>query len=325
MRVFFAVLAAIFIVSTGAMAQPAVKAPVDAAAATAAAPAKFVPSVTNVIGEAHDWYYGFQPDVTELSHHMQDFHTYLLYIISAITIVVMALIAYIIFRFRASKNPVPSKTTHNTLLEVIWTVIPIIIIVIIIVPSIKLLYYSDRVEKADLTVKIIGYQWYWSYELPDQKVAEFESRVIPEAKLQPGQRRLMDVDEPLLLPVGKVVRILTTGDPNGVIHAWGVAGLSYKRDAIPGRINEGWLKIDKPGIYYGDCYQLCGVDHAFMPIKVIGVSEEEFNRWVISKGGQPAANQNEVTVSSSNPGKHESDAALTTKPEATAGQPAQKK
>lgn len=261
----------------------------DAAApAAAAAPIKFTPSVTNVIGEPHEWGTNMQEGYNSFESKMRGFHIYMLWIIIPITIFVLLLIAYIVIRFNAKANPTPSKTTHNTMLEIIWTVIPILIVVAITIPSIKLLYYADRTEKADMTLKVVGYQWYWSYELPDQKVAEFESHVIPEEKLQQGQRRLFDVDEPLVLPVGKTVRVLVTADPLGVIHSWGVPGLAFKRDAIPGRINEGWFKIEKPGIYYGECYQLCGVDHAFMPIKIIAVSNDEFKQWVTSKGGQPA-------------------------------------
>ncbi len=257
----------------------------------------FSSSVTNIIGAPHEWGWNYQPRVTELAQKMYEFNTYLNYIISGIVLVVLALIFYIVVRFRASKNPVPSKTTHNTLLEIIWTVIPIIVVIAIVVPSIRLLYYVDRTEHADMTLKVVGYQWYWSYELPDQGVKEFESRLIPEDKLTKGQLRLMEVDEPLLLPVGKTVRVLVTADPLGVIHAWGIAGLAFKRDAVPGRINEGWLKIEKPGIYYGECYQLCGVDHAFMPIKIIGVSQEEFDQWVASKGGKlPTVNGKPQTV-----------------------------
>jgi len=281
-----------------------------------AAPAAFMPSVTNVIGAPHNWGWDFQPDVTPLSHHMHVFNTYITYIIAIITLVVLSLITYIIIRFHHKRNPVPSKTAHNTLLEIIWTTIPIIVVIAIVIPSIKLLYYADRTEKADMTLKVVGYQWYWSYELPDQKVKEFESRVIPEDKLLPGQRRLMEVDDPLVLPVGKTVRVLVTADPLGVIHSWGVPGLSFKRDAMPGRINEGWIRIEQPGIYYGECYQLCGVDHAFMPIKIIGVTPEEFDRWVVSKQGTPGYASNELTVSTSTPGKNAGDADATTSPKA---------
>lgn len=242
--------------------------------------------VTKHIAAPHAWGWFFQDDSSELGAKMVDFHNYVFAIITVITIVVIGLMAYIIIKFRARPGRQPSKTTHNTLLEVIWTTIPILIVVAIIIPSVKLLYYVDKTEEADLTLKVTGYQWYWGYELPDYGVAEFESRIIPEKDLKKGDLRLLEVDEPLVLPVGKTVRVLVTGDPNGVIHAWGIASLKFKRDTIPGRVNEGWIKIDEPGIYYGQCYELCGPEHAFMPIKIVAVKEAEFNEWVLSKGGK---------------------------------------
>lgn len=234
---------------------------------------------------ATPWGWFFQPDSSELGQRMVDFHNYVFAIITVITIVVIGLMAYIIVKFSAKRGHKPSKTTHNTLLEVVWTVIPIIIVVAIIVPSMKLLYYVDTVEDADLTVKVVGYQWYWGYELPDYGVEEFESRIIPEKDLKEGQLRLLEVDEPLYLPVGKTVKVLVTGDPNGVIHAWGIPSLKFKRDTVPGRTNEGWIKIEEEGTYYGQCYELCGPEHAYMPIMIKAVSEAEFNDWITKKGG----------------------------------------
>ena len=154
------------------------------------------------------------------------------------------------------------------------------------IKSLGVLYYVDKNPKADLTVKVTGYQWYWGYELPDYSVAEFESRMIPTKDLKEGQPKLFEVDEALVLPVGKTVRVLLTADPNGVIHAWGVPALGFKRDTVPGRVNEGWIKIEKEGVYYGNCYELCGPDHSQMPVKVVAVSEAEFQKWVESKGGK---------------------------------------
>lgn len=233
----------------------------------------------------HAWGWFFQEDSSELGQKMLDFHNYVFVIISVITVLVIGLMAYIIIKFRRRDGVEPSKTTHNTLLEVIWTTIPILIVVAIIIPSMKLLYYVDRVEEADFTLKVTGYQWYWGYELPEFGVEEFESRIIPEKDLKEGDLRLLEVDEPLVLPVGKTVRVLVTGDPNGVIHAWGIPALKFKRDTVPGRINEGWIKIEEEGVYYGQCYELCGPDHAYMPIKILAVSEAEFNDWVTKKGG----------------------------------------
>ena len=245
---------------------------------------------TSVIGLPHNWGYDFQLADGELQNTFRQFHNELLVIITLITLFVLGLIAYICIKFRASKNKKPSTVTHNTKLEIIWTVLPIIIVVGIMVKSLNVLYYVDKAEKADLTIKVTGYQWYWGYELPDYGVSEFESRLIQNKDLKEGQPRLLEVDEALVLPVGKTVRLLLTGDPNGVIHAWGVPALGFKRDTIPGRVNEGWIKIKDPGIYYGECYELCGPDHSQMPIKVIAVSDAEFQAWVEKKGGKmPAA------------------------------------
>lgn len=239
-----------------------------------------------VIGAPEPWGYDLQLADAELPNTFRQFHNELLVIITAITFFVLAIITYICFRFSAKRNPKPQKFTHNTKLEVIWTVVPIIIVVAIMIRSLGVLYYVDKTEKADLTVKITGYQWYWGYELPDYGVAEYESRLVATKDLKEGQPKLSEVDEALVLPVGKTVKLLLTSDPNGVIHAWGVPALGFKRDTVPGRLNEGWIKLEKAGIYYGACYELCGPDHSQMPIKVIGVTEDEFNAWVISKGGK---------------------------------------
>lgn len=248
-----------------------------------------MPAAAEVVGLPHPWGYDFQLADGELQNTFRQFHTELLIIITLITLFVLGLIAYICFRFSAKRNPIPSKVTHNTKLEIIWTVVPILIVVGIMVKSLNVLYYVDKTQKADLTVKITGYQWYWGYELPDHGVAEFESRIIPTKDLKPGQPKLLEVDEALVLPVGKTVKLLMTADPNGVIHAWGVPALGIKRDTIPGRVSEGWIKIKDPGVYYGECYELCGPDHSQMPIKVIAVSDADFQAWVESKGGKMPA------------------------------------
>jgi len=234
----------------------------------------------------HIWGWFFQDDKSELGQRMVGFHNYVFAIISVITVLVIGLMAYIVVRFRARPGVEASKTTHNTLIEIIWTLVPTLIVVAIIVPSMKLLFFVDHTDKADFTLKVVGYQWYWGYELPDYSVPEFESRIIPEKDLKKGDMRLLEVDQELVLPVGKTIRVLVTGDPNGVIHAWGIASLKFKRDTVPGRINEGWIKIAEPGVYYGQCYELCGPDHAFMPIKIRAVSEPEFEDWVTKMGGK---------------------------------------
>jgi cytochrome c oxidase subunit 2 len=245
-----------------------------------------VPAAAENIVGPHQWGWFFQEGHNALNDRFVNFHNYVFGIVTVITFFVLGLMAYIAIRFKRSRNPNPSKTTHNVLLEIIWTIIPIIIVIAVMVPSLKLLYHMDRAEKPDVTLKVVGYQWYWGYSYPDLGVQEFESRLIAEKDLKEGQKRLLEVDEPLYVPVGKTVKVLVTADPLGVIHAWGIQSLAFKRDAIPGRVNEGWIKVDKEGTYYGDCYELCGVDHAFMPVKVVAVSEEKFNEWVKSKGGK---------------------------------------
>lgn len=258
----------------------------ETAADAASAPLALSSEVAPKVHAPHEWGWFFQEDKSEIGKRMVDFHNYVFVIITVITILVIGLMAYIIIKFRAREGREASKTTHNTLIEVIWTLVPILIVVAIIVPSMKLLFFVDRTEKADFTLKVVGYQWYWGYEIPEYNVAEFESRIIPEKDLKKGDIRLLEVDQELVLPVGKTIRVLVTGDPNGVIHAWGIPSLKFKRDTVPGRINEGWIKIEEPGYYYGQCYELCGPDHAFMPIKIHAVSEAEFEDWVTKMGGK---------------------------------------
>ena len=231
-----------------------------------------------------DWALGFQEAVTPVKEQIHDFHNLLMVIITGITLFVLALLVIVIFRFRKKKNPVPSKTTHNTLLEVIWTAVPILILVVIAIPSMKLLYYSDKAEEADITVKAIGRQWYWSYEYPDHGDVSFDSAPIADEDLQPDQRRLLSVDNPLVVPVGATVRVLITS--SDVIHAWGVPSLGVKKDAIPGRLNETWFKIDREGTFYGHCYEICGPGHAYMPIEVRAVSAAKFEEFVLSNDGE---------------------------------------
>ena len=199
-------------------------------------------------------------------------HDYILLpVIIGISVFVLFLMLYLMVKFRESKNPTPSKSTHNVMLEVLWTVIPCLILVVIAVPSFKLLYKEETIPKADVTLKAIGYQWYWGYEYPDEKIA-FESVMIEDKDLKPGQPRLLATDTKIVVPVNKVVKVLiTSADVN---HAWAMPAFGVKRDAIKGRINESWFKAEKEGIYYGQCSELCGIKHAFMPIELHVVSEE---------------------------------------------------
>lgn len=220
--------------------------------------------------------------VAEQLHH---FHNFILMpIITAIVVFVLGLLIYVVIRFNAKANPVPSKTTHNVPLEIIWTVIPVLILIIIVVPSFKLLYFSDRTHTPDMTLKVTGYQWYWGYEFPDNGDVNFLSYLVPEKDLDAskGQKRLLSTDHPVLLPVDTNIQILVTAAD--VIHAFTVPALGFKVDAIPGHTNETWVRITKPGVYFGQCSELCGKDHAYMPIEIHAVSKEEFDAWIANGG-----------------------------------------
>ncbi len=224
------------------------------------------------------WQLGFQDPHSPIMQRMDDFHDFLLWIIFAISIFVLALLLYTIVRFREKANPTPSRTTHNTLVEILWTVIPVVILFVIGFFSLPLLYATDDTADADLTIKAIGRQWYWSYEYPDNGDFTFDAFMVPDDQLKDGQPRLLATDENLVLPVGKKIRVLVTA--SDVLHAFAVPSLGSKVDAVPGRTNETWFQIDEPGMYYGQCSELCGAGHAFMPIAIEAVTEAEFNAWV---------------------------------------------
>ena len=225
-----------------------------------------------------DWQLGFQKAASSGMEDIVWFHDYMLVpIITAITAFVLFLVIYACIRFRASRNPVASQTSHNTFIEVLWTLVPCLILIIMAVPSFKILYEQDEIPPADVTIKAVGYQWYWGYEYPDENII-FESYMIEEKDLEPGQPRLLTVDNEIVVPVNKVVKVLITA--NDVLHAWALPSFGVKRDAVPGRINETWFKADRTGTFYGQCSELCGIKHAFMPITVNVVSEEEYNQWL---------------------------------------------
>jgi cytochrome c oxidase subunit 2 len=226
----------------------------------------------------HDWEMWLQKPGSPTADFITHFHDGMLVVITAITIFVLALLLYASWRFREKRNPTPSTTTHNTLIEILWTVIPIMILIGIAIPSFRLLYFADSTPNADMTLKIIGNQWYWSYVYPDNGNFTFDANLVPDDKLKPGQKRLMTTDNPVVLPVGKKIRLLMTS--RDVIHSWGVAPLGIKLDNVPGRTNETWVEIDKPGIYYGFCSELCGAGHAYMPIMIKAVSPADFQKWV---------------------------------------------
>jgi len=229
-----------------------------------------------------------QPGVTPLRHDAVFFHNaILLPIITAITLLVLALLIWVVVRYNRRANPTPARWSHNTAIEVTWTLAPVLILVFIAIFSFKLLFAYHDMPKPDLTVKATGYQWYWGYEYPDQKVSEFISNQLPEdqAKAKGVPFRLA-ATEPMVVPVNKTVRVLVTGAD--VIHAFAVPAFGVTIDAIPGRVNETWFKAEKVGTYYGQCRELCGVDHAFMPIEVRVVTQPEFDAWVATKGGSTA-------------------------------------
>jgi cytochrome c oxidase subunit 2 len=229
-------------------------------------------------GVPSPWQMNFQGAASPVMERITDFHNMLLWIITVISLFVLALMLYVFIRFNAKTNPTPSKTTHNSLLEVLWTVIPILILVGIAVPSFKLLYYSDRAPDAEMTIKAVGHQWYWSYEYPDHGDFTFDAIMLEDGELAEGQPRLLATDTTVVVPVNTKVRLLVTADD--VIHSWAIPSFGVKLDGVPGRVNETWFEVNKEGMYYGQCSELCGTRHGFMPIQVKAVSKDEFAKWV---------------------------------------------
>ena len=225
-----------------------------------------------------DWEVDFQTALSPSMERIVDFNFMVTIIIVVISAFVFGLMAWIVYRYNARRNPTPSKTTHNTVLEVAWTIVPVIILLVIAVPSFRLLYYVDSVEDADMTLKAIGHQWYWSYEYPDHGDFTFDALMLEDDELEEGQPRLLATDEAVVLPVGAKIRLLTTADD--VIHSWAIPALGVKMDSVPGRVNETWFQINREGMYYGQCSELCGTLHGFMPIMIEAVSQEDFDAWV---------------------------------------------
>ena len=224
------------------------------------------------------WRLGLQDSVTPVMDNIVWFHTFLVWLITIITLFVLALLIIVVVKFNAKANPVPSRTTHNTLIEVAWTIIPVLILVGIAVPSFRLLFFQLDLPKADLTIKATGKQWFWTYTYPDNGPIEFDSIMLQDNERKAGQPRLLAVNNEVVVPINKIVRVQTTGAD--VIHAFAVPAFGIKIDAIPGRLNETWFKATKEGIYYGQCSELCGKDHAFMPIQVRVVSDQAFTAWL---------------------------------------------
>jgi cytochrome c oxidase subunit 2 len=224
-----------------------------------------------------NWEKGFQIAASPTAEKIHELHNILFIIISAIAILVLFLLIYVALKFNAKSNPTPSKVTHNTFLEVAWTLIPTLIIFVIAFPSLKLLYFMDKNKEAELTLKITGHQWYWSYEYPDSKIS-FDSYMVADKDLKPGMKRLLEVDNQLIIPVDTNIRLLITAAD--VIHSFAVPALGFKQDSIPGRLRETWVRVNREGIYYGQCSEICGVNHAFMPIVIKVVSKENYKAWV---------------------------------------------
>jgi cytochrome c oxidase subunit 2 len=230
-------------------------------------------------GISEDWQIGMQEMVTDIGRSVDTFHDGLFVLITAITLFVLALLVVVCVRFNEKANPVPSQTTHNTLLEVAWTVVPVLILIGIAIPSFRILRQQLIIPPHDIVVKATGHSWYWNYEYPsDQGGFRFDSNMIPENDLKPGQPRLLATDAEMVVPVGKVVRLqITAAD---VLHNFAVPSFGIRLDAVPGRLNETWFKADREGIYYGQCSELCGTGHPYMPINVRVVSEADYATWL---------------------------------------------
>jgi len=255
------------------------------------------------MGHPDPWQIGLQDAATPVQDFIITFHFYLLILISLIVLFVFGLLAYVIVKFNAKANPVPSKTTHNSLIEVVWTIVPVLILAAIAIPSFKLLYLERDIPKGDMTIKITGNPgWNWTYEYPDLGLNDdkspkvsFTAVLLPEDQAKArGVPYLLSTDVPTVVPVGKVVKILVTADPEGIIHSWAMPSFGIKIDAIPGRINEDWFQVKMEGVFHGQCSELCGKDHAFMPIEVWAVSEENFKKWSDFELNMPTGTPAEV-------------------------------
>ena len=228
--------------------------------------------------QPREWEIGMQAAATPITERIHQFHDVLLVIIFAIALFVFALLIIVMVRFNHRSHPVPSRTSHNTVIEVLWTVIPVLILVTIAIPSFKLMYYMDRVPDSKMTVKVTGHQWYWEYTYPDNGNIDFNSNLVADKDLKPGQPRLLQVDNPLVVPIHTNVRVQVAG--SDVIHSWFVPSFGVQEYAVIGRLNEAWFNVEREGTYYGECNQICGVNHAFMPINVVAVSQADFQKWL---------------------------------------------
>ena len=232
-------------------------------------------------GQPEAWGLNFQAAASPVQEEILQFHNLLLVITTVIVVFVMALLLIVAVRFNAKRNPNPSKTTHNTLIEIGWTVAPVLILIVVAIPSFRLLYFTDRVVDPEMTLLVNGYQWYWGYEYPDQQIPEYDSFIVPDEELQEGQLRLLSVDSPVVLPVDTTIEVLVTaGD---VLHAWAMPSMGIKTDAVPGRQNHAWIRVNEEGTYYGQCSEICGTGHGYMPIEIRAVSRAAFDDWVVEQ------------------------------------------
>ncbi len=239
--------------------------------------------------QATDWQLSFQNPATDLMGSVVGLHNIILVVMTLVTLFVLFLLFYVSYRFSAKRNPIPSTTTHNTVVEVLWTAIPIVILVILAIPSFKLLYQQEKSEKYDMTIKVIGHQWYWEYEYPDHGNFYYESYMVQDQDLEDGDLRLLTVDNPLVIPANKNIQILiTAGD---VLHSWAVPSMGLKTDAVPGRLNETWVNVTEPGVYRGQCSEICGSGHGFMPVVVKVLPEREFMAWANEAKNNYAINE----------------------------------
>ena len=257
-------------------------------AAAGAAPAWAQAADGGQVGAPHNWQLSFQAPGSNVQYGIEGLHSLVLWLMALVTVFVAALLGYCMWKFRASVNPKASRVSHHTALEVAWTVLPVLILVVIAIPSFRLIYYEDRTAAADMTIKVVGHQWYWEYNYPDNGGVKFDSYMVAEDDLKPGQIRNLDVDNRVVVPAGKNIRILTTSAD--VIHSFFIPSLGVQRYAIPGRTIETWVRVEKPGVYYGQCNQVCGTNHSAMPISVEAMTEQGFATWIEAAKTKFAAN-----------------------------------
>ena len=243
-----------------------------------AGPAWAQASTEGELGAPKPWQLGFQAPQSNVQAGIEGLHSLILWLMALVTVFVAALLLYCVWKFRESVNPKASRVSHHTALEVAWTVLPVLILVVIAIPSFRLIYYEDRTDAADMTIKVTGHQWYWEYNYPDNGNVRFDSYMIAEDDLKPGQLRNLEVDNRVVVPAGKNIRILATSAD--VIHSFFIPSLGVQRYAIPGRTIETWVRVDKPGVYYGECNQICGTNHSAMPISVQAMNDQDFAAWL---------------------------------------------